>query len=852
MKRIIIISILAFVISYAHTQVRISIIAAKKCSCFVSQITGDTASPEYNELIIDNKFESNKCKVIIIRSKFSGSLTFNFSFGNEGKMNLQTGLNPFIFNSKGTIVNYPDDKQFLHSPFQIYIYDEKNTLLYDSIITYIDTGNNVTKTKTKDSPQLTKIPYYDALSLADYNDLEPIQFMEILNYYRFKQDTIIGDYKKLLDEFKDNDFLYNELKTAIDYYEKKAHPVAASKLDLSGLSIPSLGGLDVTNIADGFARFIVKRAKTELSVSFFDKFKTEISKPQYKDMQSLFPQTFRALTVIGDEIYNYEAYIQTLRECFEKDLANQLTNMQKVIENHEEFFRLLPELKAILISAFYIGQQLQDKQNPGDIIVNYPDNIWEDCNPNYRAAFQTLKMVSASLRNKDAAKGYWISSEEMKMLANNETAFRIYIGLLIQLAKKDNIRFKINNEDKYLWKMINAAHPAVQNDLPAYTGYFREFIQKTDVLGKKIKGLKKTDNDSLLLENYYGFFSSVIDFLKFTTAIENLPHIHNLGLNLNEKSDQYLDAAQTAADIVIDVNRRNYGSAIVNVVHLYSAIFLKKNIEKYETVLEETTEKYETELDSLNKFKSLLTKENDSVKKDTLNKRIQIIEKQQEQYFKIKSEYIRLEKINAVLNSIYKYGTFMATIVQAKSSADVAKAIEAAALPTGSARIKRESIFNVSLNSYIGPFFGYEQIRGFDTSGFKVNAFGITAPVGIAISLGKQKAAVIPSFKSFKGHWSWSLFVSVVDLGAIAAFRIKDDSTSQVPTIQLQDIISPGLFLSFGIPKCPISVNLGVQMGPNLRAVSYNGNSYSNSIYLRYSMSVVVDIPIFNFYSKGK
>jgi hypothetical protein len=45
---------------------------------------------------------------------------------------------------------------------------------------------------------------------------------------------------------------------------------------------------------------------------------------------------------------------------------------------------------------------------------------------------------------------------------------------------------------------------------------------------------------------------------------------------------------------------------------------------------------------------------------------------------------------------------------------------------------------------------------------------------------------------------------------------------------------------------------MGVQMGPNLRTVTAAGNDYSNSIYLRYSMSVVVDIPIFNFYSKGK
>jgi hypothetical protein len=112
------------------------------------------------------------------------------------------------------------------------------------------------------------------------------------------------------------------------------------------------------------------------------------------------------------------------------------------------------------------------------------------------------------------------------------------------------------------------------------------------------------------------------------------------------------------------------------------------------------------------------------------------------------------------------------------------------------------------------------------------------------------------------GHWSYSVFVSFIDIGTIAAFRFQNDTVAQVPTIQLQDIFSPGLFFSAGIPKCPLSVNLGAQVGPNLRKIystedSETGelvyqNQYQNNVYWRFSISLVVDIPIFNFYTKSR
>ncbi len=40
--------------------------------------------------------------------------------------------------------------------------------------------------------------------------------------------------------------------------------------------LSSVGGLDVTNLADGLSKFIVKRAKQELDIAFLQKFKKVI------------------------------------------------------------------------------------------------------------------------------------------------------------------------------------------------------------------------------------------------------------------------------------------------------------------------------------------------------------------------------------------------------------------------------------------------------------------------------------------------------------------------------------------------------------------------------------------------
>ena len=77
----------------------------------------------------------------------------------------------------------------------------------------------------------------------------------------------------------------------------------------------------------------------------------------------------------------------------------------------------------------------------------------------------------------------------------------------------------------------------------------------------------------------------------------------------------------------------------------------------------------------------------------------------------------------------------MALVVKAESPEEVESAIEAAALPAGSSSIKKNSAFNISLNSYIGGYFG-RSFNNTDMIDGDNSTVGVTAPVGIAFSLG--------------------------------------------------------------------------------------------------------------------
>ncbi len=656
------------------------------------------------------------------------------------------------------------------------------------------------------------------------------------------------------NELKANNYLNSVLKGLHKLPKEvvvEAH--GAGNLTISSM-LSSVGNLDVTNFADGLAKFIVDRTKQELNIAFFNKFKEALSDPKYVDLKTVFPETYEVLMVIDNQIYNYDDYLQAMRSAFDRDLSDLPTNLPSIIDNHGSYFDANPDLKVILQSSFYIAQQVQLKEHPGQMIENYPVDEFmgrssasgkpTGINQNIASSFKTLQLISKSFKSKtdsDSLTHYWASDTLIKKLFNDDVAVKIYIGLLEQQAKNEAIVF----EGKELWKIIDTSY-ALKRGYEEYKNHFRTVSSKIRDIENEIDALKAIDKDSLKIEKYHDIASKALDLMDHLVTVEKMPYFPE-NLKIKEKAGIYIYSARTASDIVIDVNRKQYASAIMKTVMLYDTIFHKEAVDSF----------------SLNSFDQLhktnLTQQiahlqqKTSVKQPKKDRRkLQKAQRKLEnsddyKHFKEWNDSIQKD-ISMISKSLLQYGTFMATMIDAKTSDDVEAAIEAAALPVGSARIKRESTFNIALNAYCGPYMGYERVFDLDPKWMSakkstINSYGLTAPVGISISYGGN-------YKGVKNHSSYSLFLSVIDVGAIASFRFNDSTTEVLPTIQLKNILSPGIFFSYGIPTLPISVNAGWQMGPLLRKVDaeINENTYSER-YGRVSISICVDIPIVNFYT---
>jgi hypothetical protein len=669
-------------------------------------------------------------------------------------------------------------------------------------------------------------PYYDALKL---NEKSFVQGDGKISFY--KEDSIF--ISEVLKKYTKDANLYTELIVAFNSNPFIAVPTITSMtsygiFDISKLKgvtggLSSIGKLDVTNLADGLAKFLVERVKQELSITFFEKFKKDMD--SIKQLQIVFPATFRALQAIDKEIYNFSAYLDLLRESFQKDLVLLIPHIDKLVNDKsmDVIFSKYPQVKLMLSHALFLTTEFSAGKFPGEIFHNYAVNkakvdstLLDSINIYLWPSIATLDLFSQSLRSRQTGQ-YWIGADSLKLLFDKNT-FQIYIGLIYQQVVNNPIYFT----DKESLASNLLKYGSKINELrELYEPYLFGLIEEGKSVGSYFNAIKEKQiagKDKPTYQDYYSLYDASINFIEY---LSQSPFLDKLLPTDNQQNlEDYFITARGLGNIYIDLYEKQYTSAIVEFSYIVDILLRPK--------INEQIKVNKNQIKNSEDLKATLEKTNAD-----------------------------LEKIADFNSFMLKYGSFAASMAKAETSNDVKNAIEAAALPAGSSRIKRETPFNVSLNAYTGLFMGHEKIVGMkDSRG--INSYGLTAPVGIAVSWGSHKFFGIPDKRG--SHWSYSAFVSLIDIGTVAAFRFQNDSIAQVPTIQLQDIFSPGLFLSIGIPKCPLSFNLGAQVGPNLREVYVEDvnnpgefiNSYQDNLYWRFSASVVVDIPLLNFYTKSK
>lgn len=652
----------------------------------------------------------------------------------------------------------------------------------------------------------------------------------------------------------------------------------------------SIGGLNVTNLADGLAKFLVERSKQELNIAFFDKFKGELNK--YEEIRILFPRTRDMLNLIGDEIYNISAYTNMLREGFEEDLKNIIPNLRNLIDSDvlTKYLDLNSTVKFILINGLLIAEELQNGNHPGDIISGIGERNPSDVPiKNFSPTIKVLDIFSQSLRSKQNEK-YWISADSLKLLFKDKITFKIYLGLIWQ--RSENIDFEDNtgaiSSFRSILGSIYADYDANEAEV---VSYLKNLMLKAERVDQSLKTIKELNNQQGSKSNYsehYDFYQASISLLKQGLEITKIPLIRdNFTIDLT-KANNFFEISNALGDLYLDVREKNYFSAAINL-----NLVLEKSVKKYGGDIDKVRNQLETiqkalegaqasdftdfknevgnlvglsvdfdlsnsaSLLSLNNRVSALTSTNFDVGKEEVVKGLEALV----------SGISKTNKLIENLPQILKYSNLAASIVKAQSSDEVKQVIESVALPAGSASIKKNTKFNIALNSYVGLSWGEENLRNVPDGMGNDNAiFGITAPTGVNFSWGGQKSAS-----------SFSVLLNVIDVGALVSYRfqsskeimIQDEDNpgtmemakaeiEELPEIKLKNIFAPGGYIIWGLPKWPVSLGAGGQLGPQLRQISITPTDEPaptlelESSAWRWQIFFAVDIPLINFYTKSR
>ncbi len=448
-----------------------------------------------------------------------------------------------------------------------------------------------------------------------------------------------------------------------------------------------------------------------------------------------------------------------------------------------------------------------------------------DLNLNYvSASFQSYideKDIIKPLKEEAASIFIEHAKQENKkrieeFLATDPDALRLEYQILTLNKHLDFTEKLLNNSKKF----------------GAIISEFHTFSRRIENLRQNLVKLQALDKNKLTSQDFVVFLRS---------SLEILEQVFRISLTDEEKEDKLktiIGLNQNLLDAYAAILEKDYNAVIMNAMFVADSILELSFQEKVNHLVPEEEQK------AFRLLPRFLRSQSNSAS-NSLEK----LEDEKE---------LHRQKIH----QIFRYGAFIAAMVEAKDAEEIKKAIKAIALPAGSYSIKRKTAHNISLNAYPGLTGGWELASNSENSRWAFNG-GFTALLGVGIHWGNvskinldkyqnnsdyrevvNRSSIVKNNRFLSGQ-SHSLFLSLIDLGAVVLFRL-DDATGALPSdVSFQQIFSPGILYGYGFRNAPISLLGGLQISPQLRKIDeLKANSF------RFNLSFVVDIPIVNFHTR--
>lgn len=749
--------------------------------------------------------------------------------------------------------------------------------------------------------------------------------------------TILANYA--WDEDNNGEISQNEFNNQnegnpmiyVTYQEFTFVETAVAVLKTGG-GIAGGGSGMVTNIADGTAKFLVKRTREELSLAFFGKLKKELD--ENADLQLFFPESTRLLGLIDTKIYDFSTYLSNLRETFIKDFRFLPGHMANYLQNHQvdwegEFGITVGALATDCFQMIQDGwderpvvEQLNYFGSRRSAIVLQKDKF---TNPDLKkaiAALETMQLFNRAFQNSQSEGLSFVNTKNLDGFARNQPKTALFLGLLwmdgrgIELGNGRSVRDGLAG----LTKQLHRSHE-FWNDLQSFAKTGREMQSSLEEIRKIVStdaALKSTVADRM--EQYLIGLTRLAEFgFRFRAYLT--PQGSNAIINSSEliirTAEDYrlIEILRRSQEILFDARQKKYTAAISDVLLLLDLIYELKNkkpeltdadktaagkhaIETAQQAIDDvlatveqakqaaaagkaaaekaiaegkaTAEQVAAEAQTAASQAAEIGKEviRQAAEQAVKEGKLAVVssEKEFEEAVKILLDLMNKGTISPEMESklkalaidaaddfleknvkdlarfeknLVRYGNFLAAAAEAQNSEDVAKAIEAFALPVGSSRLKKHSSFSIALNAY--PGLGWRGDERSFGSIFKksTSSFVIPAPIGLNLNWG------------FGNCGSVSFYAPLIDVGALFAFRFTNDTTIVRPQLKWSNIISPGFYVVYGSGwDLPISVGIGGQRSPTLKKIGPGGNiELVEKRQFVPQIFVGVDIPIAHFYT---
>lgn len=201
-------------------------------------------------------------------------------------------------------------------------------------------------------------------------------------------------------------------------------------------------------------------------------------------------------------------------------------------------------------------------------------------------------------------------------------------------------------------------------------------------------------------------------------------------------------------------------------------------------------------------------------------------------------------------------------LARAKSSDEVVKALQVAAAPAGGYKQKYQRHM-LSITGYVGAAVYFDR-ASFDDA--KLASF--QDEVGAVNDISLYPAGMLGIHQSYPLNDNLHIggFISVLDVGALVRARLSEEKKQTMTTdatpedievtsetnnrVGLGQVFAPGLYLTLGLGKSPVTVLAGISYVPELHRIQAESDSQRSTVEggaLRYGVSIALDLTLFPF-----